>query len=254
MIDTRLALPQRSPMPLSVPWIWRTPGQHRGERIGDGLFGVVMGVDADMIAGNFLHHLRDDFLDLVWQRAAVGVAQHHPARARLVSGPARRRAHMSVWPCSRRKNARNRPAPRDPRSRRLHDAAIDSRFSALRRTECDAHMEVPCLRNEAHCIRLGIEKRCKPRIVGGRAAWPLGHAESRENGAELAPLQRTAPCRSDWRRDIRPRCSRYRVRRACSDATSLSSQREIDAVRLRAVAQCRIEQIEPFARHGDHQR
>ena len=25
MIETRLALPQRSPMPLSVPWIWRTP-------------------------------------------------------------------------------------------------------------------------------------------------------------------------------------------------------------------------------------
>ena len=25
MIEIRLALPQRSPMPFSVPWIWRTP-------------------------------------------------------------------------------------------------------------------------------------------------------------------------------------------------------------------------------------
>jgi hypothetical protein len=27
MIDTRLALPQRSPSPLSVPWIWRAPAR-----------------------------------------------------------------------------------------------------------------------------------------------------------------------------------------------------------------------------------
>ena len=27
MIDVRLALPQRSPMPLSVPWMWRTPAR-----------------------------------------------------------------------------------------------------------------------------------------------------------------------------------------------------------------------------------
>ncbi len=27
MIEVRLALPQRSPMPLSVPWIWRQPAR-----------------------------------------------------------------------------------------------------------------------------------------------------------------------------------------------------------------------------------
>src|SRR5712691_8513678 len=65
MIETRLALPQRSPSPLSVPWIWRAPAR---------------------TAGHVLDHRADDRLDLVRQRAAVGVAQHDPARAGLVSG------------------------------------------------------------------------------------------------------------------------------------------------------------------------
>ncbi len=61
-------------------------GAHRGERIRHRLFGVVMRVDADMVARHVLHHLADDRLDLVRQGAAVGVAQHDPARARFVRG------------------------------------------------------------------------------------------------------------------------------------------------------------------------
>ena len=62
-------------------------GAHRRERIRHRLLGVVMRMDADMVAGHMLHHLADDRLDLVRQRAAIGVAQHHPARARLVRRP-----------------------------------------------------------------------------------------------------------------------------------------------------------------------
>ena len=43
-----------------------------------------MGVDADVVAGDRLAHRADDLLDLVRQRAAIGVAQHHPARARVI--------------------------------------------------------------------------------------------------------------------------------------------------------------------------
>src|SRR5262245_4760539 len=43
-----------------------------------------MRVDANVIAGDVFDDLTDDFLYLVRQRAAVGVAQHHPARAFLV--------------------------------------------------------------------------------------------------------------------------------------------------------------------------
>ncbi len=59
-------------------------GAHRGQRIGHRLLGVVMGVDADVIAGDVLCHLGDDGLDLVRHGAAIGVAQHHPARAGIV--------------------------------------------------------------------------------------------------------------------------------------------------------------------------
>ena len=84
MIDVRLALPQRSPRPLSVPWIWRHPAAHGHQRVGDRVLGVVVGVDAEMRARYVLRDLADDALDLVRQRAAVGVAQHDPARAGLI--------------------------------------------------------------------------------------------------------------------------------------------------------------------------
>ena len=61
-------------------------GAHRGERIRHRLLGVVMGMDAEMVAGHGLDHVADDGLDLMGQRAAIGVAQHHPARAGLMGG------------------------------------------------------------------------------------------------------------------------------------------------------------------------
>ena len=62
---------------------------HGGERIGNRVVGVVVAVDAEALAGNALGRGGDDALDLVRQRAAVGVAQHDPARARLDSAASR---------------------------------------------------------------------------------------------------------------------------------------------------------------------
>ena len=61
-------------------------GAHGRERIGHRLLGVVVGMDADMITGDRLDHLADDRFDLVRQRAAIGVAEHDPARARIIGG------------------------------------------------------------------------------------------------------------------------------------------------------------------------
>ena len=55
-----------------------------GQRIGHGLVGVVMGMDAEMAAGHGFRHGADDLGHFAGQRAAIGVAQHHPARAGLV--------------------------------------------------------------------------------------------------------------------------------------------------------------------------
>ena len=59
-------------------------GAHRGERIGHAIVGIVVHMDAEMVAGDVLHHLGHDRLDLLGQRAAIGVAQHDPAGAGLV--------------------------------------------------------------------------------------------------------------------------------------------------------------------------
>ena len=90
-------------------------GADGGERIGDRVAGVVVGVDAETFAGNDARDLADDALDLMraafrrWCRIAP------PSARRRRSRPERRQAHISDWPCSRRRNARNRPSPRGPR-------------------------------------------------------------------------------------------------------------------------------------------
>ena len=84
MMETRLALPQRSPSPLSVPWICRAPARTAAKLIRHRLFRVIMGVNADAVAGDFGADLADDFFNLVRQRAAIGVAKNHPARAFVV--------------------------------------------------------------------------------------------------------------------------------------------------------------------------
>ena len=86
MIETRLALPQRSPSPLSVPWICRAPARTAASETRHRLLGVVVGMDADVIAGDDFRHRLDDGFDLVRQRAAIGVAQHDPARALVIGG------------------------------------------------------------------------------------------------------------------------------------------------------------------------
>jgi hypothetical protein len=60
---------------------------HRRQRIGDGVFSVVVGVNAEVRAGDGGRDLGDDALDLVGKRAAVGVAKHNPARAGSISRP-----------------------------------------------------------------------------------------------------------------------------------------------------------------------
>ena len=81
---------------------------HRGERIRDRVLGVVMRVDADAVMRDVLGDLGDDALDLMWQRAAIGVAEDDPARASLVGRAWQPPAHRRDWPCSHRRNARNR--------------------------------------------------------------------------------------------------------------------------------------------------
>ena len=216
-------------------------GAHRGQRVGDGLLGVVVGVDAEPIARDRRPRPRRRCA-----RPRAAACRHWCRRARSSARrphgpPGRRPAHSRDWPCSRRRNARSRAAPRGPRARAV---ATLSRIAVEILVERDAERQpdlvVPALGDEADRIGLGVEQGGDAGIVGGRAAGPLGHAE----GGEAAPRRPRSSaknaCRAGWRRDSRPRHSRRRDRRACGrpPACRAARSRRRSSARRRA-ASCR---------------
>ena len=70
-------------MPLIVPCTCVAPAFDRGERVGDGAAGVVVGVDAERDARQRFADDGERGADLRRQRAAVGVAQHQALGARV---------------------------------------------------------------------------------------------------------------------------------------------------------------------------
>ncbi len=164
-------------------------GLDGGERIGHRLAGVVMGMDAEMVAR---YAGRDDLVDdganLRRLRAAIGVAQHHPARAGVVGRPGAGQRIVGIG-----LEAVEEMLAVDHRfladSNRRLDRGLD-RFEVflVGAAERDAHMIVPALGDEADGVRLRLDQRGKSRIVGRRHPCPLGHAEGDEFCARRALL------------------------------------------------------------------
>ena len=67
--------------------------------------------------------------------------------------------------------------------RGLHAVGDGLEVLIERAAEGDMDVIVPRLRDEDDRVRVGGEKARKARIIGGRAAGPLGHAEGAEAGA-----------------------------------------------------------------------
>ena len=226
-------------------------GAHGGERIGHRLLGVVMGMDADMIAGDLLDHLADDRLDLVRQRAAIGVAQHHPARAGVIGGLGAGQRDSRDWPCSRRRNARSRAAPRGPAAFAAAHAVAD--------------------RGEIFLVAWSRARRARdsPRTLATKQmASALASSSAASPGsfeAERPGRARHAEGGEGARSSLRLVGEQLGVGRVGAGIAALDIvdaelvehagdrqlvvQREIDAVGLRAVAQRGVEQIEAFAAH-----
>ena len=60
---------------------------HSRKCVGDAVFRVVMGVDANDLGRDFARNRSNDFLDLMRQGPAIRVTENHPARSGLISGP-----------------------------------------------------------------------------------------------------------------------------------------------------------------------
>jgi hypothetical protein len=226
-------------------------GAHRRQRIRHRLLGVVVGMDADAIAGDHLHHLADDRLDLVRQRAAVGVAQDDPAGALVIGrfGAGERILGIGLVTVEE-----VLAIEQDLAALGLGGAhAVADRRKVLlqRRLERDTHVIVPRLGDEADGVGLGVEQRAEAGIVRRRAAGATRHPERRERRVELAMFgeqlrvgrigARIAPLDIVHAEIVQQR-----------DDDDLVVQSEVDAIRLRAVAQGGVEQIKPFACHGAH--
>ena len=57
-----------------------------------------MGMDADVAARDVFDDIADDGLDLVRHGPAIGVAQHHPARAGIIGRPGAGQREFAVLP------------------------------------------------------------------------------------------------------------------------------------------------------------
>ena len=225
-------------------------GPHRHQRVRHRVLGVVVRVDAEMRARHVLVDVRDDGGNLVRQRAAVGVAQHHPARAGLVGGSGHRQRIGAVGLVA----VEEMLAVDHRLAIGLHD-----RLDRLRDTfevllvgdaERDAHVIVPRLGHQADGSRMRLQRRLEAGIVGDGAPHTLGHAEGREGGVDEARVGLEELRIGDVGAGI-----------AALDVVDadivegagdqpLVLEREIHARRLRAVAQGCIEQVEAFAGHG----
>ena len=155
-------------------------GAHRGKRIRHRLLGVVMGMDADMVAGNLRADLADDALDLMRQRAAIGVAEHHPARALLVGrlGAGQRESGLGLVAVEEMLAVEQHFAALG--LGRAHAIADRGDVLLFRRLQRDAHVIVPGFGDETDGVGLGVEERHEAGIVRRRAAGPPRHAEGGE--------------------------------------------------------------------------
>ena len=251
MIAIRLALPQRSPRPLSVPCTWRAPARTAASELATALPVSLWQWMPRRSPGTCRATSPTMRSISSRQGAAVGVAQHDPARARLVRGLDAVQRVVGVGLVAVEEVlgvehhlvgllGRQRDALADHR-----DVLVEARRRARRRHGSPRSCR-PCRPPRAPPSRMALEAR----IVGGAAARAPGHAEGGELGALAAPAdRRRRRRRSGWRRASRPRCSRCRAVELARDRRLVGGG-EVDALRLRAVAQRGVVDIDAFLAHA----
>jgi hypothetical protein len=204
-----------------------------------------MRVNPDVVAGDQLHDILDDGFDLVRQRAAVGVAQHHPARAGVVGSlRAGERIFLVVF------IAVEEMLAVDQRLATGFDHGLDGFADAFEiflglDFERDADLKRGRLRDKTDGVRFRSQRARERGVVRGGAARALGHAEGGELGLGLVVFGEQRGVGRVSAGDAGLDVIDAELIQHLGDA-ELVGHREINAVHLRAVAQRRVEQIEPL--------
>ena len=217
---------------------------HRGQRVGYGILGVVVRMDAEPIARDLLGHFAHDALDFVRQGSAVGVAEHQPARARLLGGGEAGHGIIGIGLVAVEEML-------GVEHRLVHarlgvGERVGDHLEILGAVDFERHvdMEVPGLADHADVARLGLQDRRQPGVVGGAAPGAARHAEGHELG--ILELRRIGE---------EPVVGRVRARPAALDIVDaqpvelardrgLVGHGEIDALRLGPVSQGGVEEVD----------
>ena len=222
-------------------------GFDRRERIRDRAAAIVMGVNAEAIAGNDLRGLGDDAPHLVGQGAAVRVAQHDPACAGVMRRLGTSESVLGVLLVAVEVMLAidDRLAPlRDDHADALRDGG---EIILERGLERHPHLVVGSLGDEHDGVGGTVEERGEARIIRRRTARAPRHAEggkTRRSCAffleELRVLRIGAGIAAFDIGDAEPvEHGRH---------LALVLERKIDARHLRAVAQRRVEEMQALAR------
>ena len=241
-------MPQRSPSPFKRALNLPRTGAHGGKAVGHRLLGIVMGVNADMIARDDLADLADDLFDFVRQRAAIGVAKHDPARAFVIGrfGAGQRVSRIRLVAIEEMLAVEHHFAAFGLGG--AHAVADRGQHFLFRRLQRDAHVVIPRLCDKADRVGFRVKERDQSRIVRRRTARPPRHAESGEATAHRAALgEETGVDRIGAGITSLDIIDAKFVEHARNG--ELVGQREVDAIGLRAITQRGIEQIKPLARH-----
>ena len=214
----------------------------RRQRIGDGVPRIVMAMDTQAVAGDTGgDDLGGDPPHLGRQRAAIGVAQHHPPRARLQrrAEAGQRVIRVRAVAVEEMLGIEQRLAPL---RHKMRDTCADGlKVLVQRDPECGRHMERVRLAHQTDRRRARIQHRRQNIIILRRPTNPLGHAEGGHGGARRGHLREEFAVRR-----IRPRPSALdvvhpkRIQRLRHG--ELFRRRELHALRLLPVAEGGVEE------------
>ena len=194
MTVVRLALPVRSPSPLSVPCTWRAPARTAAIELATAQPGVVVAVDADdHVVADVAVHVGDD---APRPRAAASrrwcrTARRGVAPLTTAASSARRRTRGCA--CSRRRSAPCRRARggRAP-SRNSTESAIIASPSSSVVCSASSHVVVPALGDDADRRGAGLDQVAQRGVVVDLALRPAGRAERDERAGRQLQLGRGA--------------------------------------------------------------
>ena len=142
--------------------------------------GVIVEVNADMVAGNTAEHVIDDGLDLVGQGAAIGVAEHDPAGTAVVGGLNAGEGIVAVCLVAVEEVLGVVHGFFAGVDGGLDGIADHGEVFVVGNLERDIDLVGPGLADEAGALGWRIQDRRDNRIVRSRAARASGHAEGDE--------------------------------------------------------------------------